>query len=95
MRRVRGFLAGYLGLVALSAVLSEGGSQRASGLLGTLGTLVERALSPGVAGIRDFRRGGSGGKADKPSGTGPNPDAPPGGSSTVLGTRPTLDLSGN
>lgn len=55
--RLRGILAGYLGLVALSALLSDQGSARASGLLGWLSSAIERALSPGVPAIPDYAGG--------------------------------------
>ncbi len=100
--RVRGFLTGYLLLVALSALVGEGGSKRASGLLGTLTSLVERALSPAVAAIPDYSAGGTsaaagGGSGSTLTGTakGPNPDAPLGKSSTILpGTRPVIGGGG-
>lgn len=61
--RVRGFLAGYLGLVALSALVGEQGSKRASGLVGTLSSIIQRALSPGVAAIPDYSAAGGAGGA--------------------------------
>jgi hypothetical protein len=58
VRRLRGFLTGYLALVALSALVTESGSKKASGLLGTLSSIIERALSPGVPAIPNYRGAG-------------------------------------
>jgi hypothetical protein len=97
VRRLRGFLAGYLGLVALSALVAERGSKQAAGLLGTLSSIIERALSPGVPAIPDYATGGTLPDGGTLTGTaaGPNPDAPLGKSSTILpGTRPTAAVGG-
>lgn len=54
---VRGAIGAWLGLAALDAVLSSHGSQAATGLLGWASSAVNRALSPDVALIPDYRNG--------------------------------------
>jgi hypothetical protein len=80
VRRLRGFLAGYLGLIALSALVTEQGSKQASGLVGWLSSILKRALSPGVAAIPDYSAGAAGG-----GGGGGATRAP---AAKTMGTRP-------
>jgi len=61
--RVRGFLVGYLGLVALSVAVSPGGSTKTSGLFGWASTVIDRALSPDVPAIPDRSASTGGGQA--------------------------------
>lgn len=54
---VRGALAAWLGLIALQAVGTAGGSGRISSFFGDVNTLIERALNPNVPAIPDRRAG--------------------------------------
>ncbi len=48
----------------LSVLVQEGPSRKTAGLAGTLASVIERALSPGVAAIPDYSAGtGGGGEA--------------------------------
>jgi hypothetical protein len=58
----RGAAAAWLGLIALQAVATRGGSGRIASLLGDLDGLVQHVLDPNVPAIKD-RRGGSGAAA--------------------------------
>lgn len=51
----RGAASAWLGLIALQAVTSKGGSSATSGVLGWAESVVKRALSPDVAAIPDRR----------------------------------------
>jgi hypothetical protein len=103
MRRVRGFLTGYLALVALSVLVREGPSKRIAGkggLLDWISSAINRALSPGVAAIPDYAHGakGSSGGAKPTGGTAQQPRAGAMAaagvqqSAAMLGTRPTTNL---
>ena len=54
---VRGIFAGFLGLVALHAVGSKGGSGRVAEAFGDVAGGIERVLSPTVPAIPDRRHG--------------------------------------
>lgn len=61
---LRGVMTAWLGLIALQAVVSKGGSGRISELMGDVDRLLQRALDPTVPAIPDLRNGerwGSGG----------------------------------
>jgi len=65
---VRGVLTAWLGLAALQALTSRGGSDKAAGLVDVIASVVERALSPDVAAIPNFA--GWDGAAARPAGSG-------------------------
>jgi hypothetical protein len=52
---LRGAMTAWLGLIALQAVSTTGGSGRISALFGDVNRLVERALDPKVPAIPDRR----------------------------------------
>ncbi len=54
---VRGVFAGFLGLVALHALGSRGGSGRVSEFFGDVAGVIERVLDPNVPAIPDRRPG--------------------------------------
>jgi hypothetical protein len=54
---VRGVFAGFLGLVALHAVGSRGGSGRIAEAFGDVAGVIERVLNPTVPAIPDKRSG--------------------------------------
>lgn len=54
---VRGAAIAWLGLVTLDALVSSRGSQSVTGAMGVVTSVVNRALSPDVALIPDFRNG--------------------------------------
>lgn len=62
----------WLGLVALQAVVSRGGSGRISQAFGDLDALLERVLDPTVPAIPDRRTGSSPWAATRPGS--PDPD---------------------
>jgi hypothetical protein len=83
---VRGAMGAWLGLVALQALTSEGGSGKAAGLIDFLSSVVDRALDPTVPAIPDLAGASSGPAADpgnpmatgapRSPGTVPNPSLP-------------------
>jgi hypothetical protein len=52
---VRGLFAGFLGLVALHAVASQGGSGRVASAFADVAGVIERVLNPTVPAIPDRR----------------------------------------
>lgn len=58
---VRGIAAGFLGLVALHALGSKGGSGRVSEAFADVAGVIERLLDPRVPAIPDLRNGAGGG----------------------------------
>jgi hypothetical protein len=70
---VRATAAACLGLIALQAVGTRGGSSRIAQLLGDANALVQRALDPSIPAIPDLANGGSWGSgttsAPLPAGT--------------------------
>lgn len=54
---IRGVVAGVLALIALQVITSRGGSKNVTGLFGTAGSMVKRALDPSVPAIPDLRKG--------------------------------------
>ena len=55
---VRGMAAGFLGLIALQAVGTRGGSGRVAEAFSDVAGLIERVMSPEVPAIPDRRAGG-------------------------------------
>lgn len=95
--RVRGFLAGYLGLIALSALVSPKGSSRFASLTDDATGFIGRLLSSNVPALPDYAgSSSSGGPSTGLTRTakGPNPDAPRGGSSTILPVQHQLERAG-
>jgi hypothetical protein len=87
MRRLRGVLAGYLGLTVLYALSQTRRAERISGLAGVVSGLVDRALSPKVAGVPDrvARAGDRGGGTWLTAPAAAAPIPPAGQLSTVRG----------
>lgn len=59
--RLRGFLTGYLALIAFSAVVTKGGSDRFAALTDDATGFVGRVLSADIPAIPDYAHGGGGG----------------------------------
>lgn len=57
---IRGAFSAWLGLIALQAVSTKGGSGRISEAFGDVASIVERVLDPDVPAIPDRRDGGAG-----------------------------------
>jgi hypothetical protein len=71
---LRGALSAWLGLIALHAVVSKGGSGRIVEALGDVDRLLQRALDPSVPAIPDLRNGETWGSGTRTGTYGkPNP----------------------
>jgi hypothetical protein len=80
--RPRGIVSAILALIIFQVLVSKGGSQNVSGLLGAAGTTAKKALDPTIAAIPDLSKGAasapSSGSAPAPAPGTPMPMPTPG-----------------